>query len=729
MTVLLPWSDLLSFTASNSGSNYSASEQQLARVLVARLLLLGEKRQLLGKRIDWPEIFAFLGVVGTTREVRRQGMEAEEKGDYSELTALLQHWLEQQALPGQGFTGGLIAVIELLGERMQLDAGEQKLLMLMWLTRRHPLLVRAADAVEVNNEPQALSFLEELLSLQPSSLSGVATKEHPLKSFNFVNGFSCFQGLDAYLKGSDFLDVFNNTLELDSPTARPLEQQFEAIWDDVCPRFHGDSLPPEDFSYVPQLQVLRDYLADALRQQRPAANILLYGKPGVGKTLLAASLADWLQARLHEVPFAKEGVSLPPDRRIQLLAMGQAFMQNNANTCFLFDEMEDMFQGIQSFGSKGLAKAWMNHYLETNPLPTIWVCNSLEMLDSSYLRRFDLILEVPTPATARYQKKRAAALAPLPVTNAFRDWLAAADWVTPALLSLLKRLGQHLPGRQPLQNQKKLLALLEQRLKAEGQPLPDPWFAEEPVQKSKASQYCLPDYSLDWLNTDLGLESVVQQIGRLGNARLCLHGHPGTGKTAFADYLAKELKQPLVVKSASSLLGKYVGETEKQLEAMFAEAKHKKAVLLLDEAETFLQSRLDASLKGWEVSKVNEMLIQMERFQGVVIATSNRFEQLDAAAMRRFDLKVAFDWLQPQQLQGLLQAVFYKHPKDLQALKELGVNRLARLQVSPGNVQTALRRLNLQGKPLCLKLLLSALEDEASVQHQDKAAPMGFIHS
>jgi SpoVK/Ycf46/Vps4 family AAA+-type ATPase len=58
-------------------------------------------------------------------------------------------------------------------------------------------------------------------------------------------------------------------------------------------------------------------------------------------------------------------------------------------------------------------------------------------------------------------------------------------------------------------------------------------------------------------------------------------------------------------------------------------------VLLLDEADSFMQSRKDA-VRNYEVSEVNEMLQGMERFNGIFICTTNLFDRLDEAALRRF---------------------------------------------------------------------------------------------
>jgi SpoVK/Ycf46/Vps4 family AAA+-type ATPase len=63
--------------------------------------------------------------------------------------------------------------------------------------------------------------------------------------------------------------------------------------------------------------------------------------------------------------------------------------------------------------------------------------------------------------------------------------------------------------------------------------------------------------------------------------------------------------------------------------------------LFLDEADSFLQSREHASA-GWEVTRVNELLQKMERFDGIVIMATNLFRDLDAAALRRFTFKIEF---------------------------------------------------------------------------------------
>jgi hypothetical protein len=105
--------------------------------------------------------------------------------------------------------------------------------------------------------------------------------------------------------------------------------------------------------------------------------------------------------------------------------------------------------------------------------------------------------------------------------------------------------------------------------------------------------------------------------------------------------LRKALERPLIVKQASDLMSKYVGETEQNMAAMFREAETEKAVLLLDEADSFLQDRRGAQ-RTYEVTEVNEMLQGMERFNGIFICTTNLLDRIDQAALRRFTFKIQF---------------------------------------------------------------------------------------
>ena len=133
------------------------------------------------------------------------------------------------------------------------------------------------------------------------------------------------------------------------------------------------------------------------------------------------------------------------------------------------------------------------------------------------------------------------------------------------------------------------------------------------------------------------------------NFSLCLYGFPGTGKSAFCKHLCEVLGIEVLLKRASDLISPYVGETEKNIANAFAEAKSKKAMLIFDEADTFLQDRTTA-VRGWEISQVNEMLTQMESAEYPFACTTNLLDTLDEASLRRFTFKIKFDFLTPEQV-------------------------------------------------------------------------------
>ena len=165
----------------------------------------------------------------------------------------------------------------------------------------------------------------------------------------------------------------------------------------------------------------------------------------------------------------------------------------------------------------------------------------------------------------------------------------------------------------------------------------------------------LPDvYDPAFIQTDSDVQTLAAGLQAAPAARICFYGAPGTGKTAYARWLAEALGKPLLVKRASDLLNMFVGGTEQLIAEAFEQAHADDAVLLIDEVDSFLQDRREAK-RSWETTQVNEMLTQMEAFEGIFIASTNLLHGLDAAALRRFDMKVKFGYLKPEQSWALLQ--------------------------------------------------------------------------
>jgi SpoVK/Ycf46/Vps4 family AAA+-type ATPase len=101
----------------------------------------------------------------------------------------------------------------------------------------------------------------------------------------------------------------------------------------------------------------------------------------------------------------------------------------------------------------------------------------------------------------------------------------------------------------------------------------------------------------------------------------------------------------------------WVGGTEANIAAAFKESKDDKAVLIIDEGDSFLRSR-EGAQRSYEVTSVNEMLSQMEGHDQPFILTTNLMDSLDPAALRRFTFKVKFDFMQKEQSQRLFSRYF-----------------------------------------------------------------------
>ena len=205
-----------------------------------------------------------------------------------------------------------------------------------------------------------------------------------------------------------------------------------------------------------------------------------------------------------------------------------------------------------------------------------------------------------------------------------------------------------------------------------------------------------------------------------------LAGAPGTGKTALAEYIAGQLGKPLMVKQASDLVSKYVGDTEQNMARMFADAERDEAVLLLDEADSFLMDRRGAQ-RNYEVTEVNEMLQGMERFQGIFICTTNLMDRVDQAALRRFSFKIQFKPLTLEQRERMF--VTEALQGDAERLTPELRQRLARMdQLCPGDYAAVRRQIDILGEELFPEEFIEQLEAEHRIKPEVRESRgMGFV--
>jgi SpoVK/Ycf46/Vps4 family AAA+-type ATPase len=213
------------------------------------------------------------------------------------------------------------------------------------------------------------------------------------------------------------------------------------------------------------------------------------------------------------------------------------------------------------------------------------------------------------------------------------------------------------------------------------------------------------DYDPALLQADRDLAALTRKVtcgGTSISPTLLLSGPPGTGKSAYVRYLAAKMNLPVLLKRASDLLGKYVGETEAQIASAFAEARDTGAFLVFDEADSLLADRRGAH-RSWEVTQVNEMLTWMENHPLPFACTTNLADRLDPASLRRFLLKVRFGYLTSQQARLAFTRFF----------AATAPARLDRLQqLTPADFALVRRRITFLEETATLDDIVSLLEDE-----------------
>ena len=629
--------------------------------------------------------------------------------------------LYQEAQRDPGAVPSVLATnVERIAQLVNLNAVESRLFEFAILMRAYPALKEMCEKPANLRRKQLAERLAALLDL-PRQATWDAFQP---------NGALARTGLLTRSASHHYTGSIEAQLELLSETLP--DRLTDAIVDptnwlrDMVRLSEPGHLQWVDYQHLAKpLSVLRPYMKHALQAGRTGVNILLYGPPGTGKTQLSKLLAHDMGCELFEVTTEDESKEpIGGRKRVKAHCAANSFFAKH-RAIILFDEVEEVFNDNDNAGrfikllrsepQQHGRKGWMNQVLESNALPTIWVANSLSGLDPAFTRRFDMVMEMPVPPKSHRERI---------IRDTAGEWLsstaisrmAESEDLAPAVVakatSVVQCIADHM---QPHRASEALEMLVNNTLQAQH---------HRPIAKHDPNR--LPEvYDPAFINADIDLNEVAQKLVQGGTGRLCLYGPPGTGKTAFGRWLAQQMGCPLHVKRASDLLGMYVGENEKNIARAFEQAEAENAVLLIDEVDSFLQDRQGAQ-RSWEVSLVNEMLTQMESFGGVFIASTNLMGQLDAAVLRRFDLKVKLDALRPEQAAQLL----LRHCQQ-QGLPEPGPAELAKLQalsnLTPGDFAAVLRQSRL--RPLRdASAWVQALQGESTIKPGAKSQSIGFVH-
>lgn len=447
-------------------------------------------------------------------------------------------------------------------------------------------------------------------------------------------------------------------------------------------------------------------------------NLLFYGSRNLDKLgyvhkLLADAGLDGFQVKVRDA----RPIDIPA---ICLVAQKYLDRTNNGNYVLVIDKAEQALSkqrnrpswyldmmGDDAVDSPNDEELDSDEALMiNNPVPTIWLTNSVSSITPENVGRFLIHVELKGGSRKDRREEVQKICDELGFSTEIAQQLSMyyelnTEQVKSAArtTSFLERTGE--------EGEKTLVHLIGNSQKA---------MDREKTEQLRAS---VTHYDLDLLNLSGTLDParIIEALKKNPVGTLCFFGLPGTGKTALAEHIAMKLDMPITIKPASELLSMWLGESEKNIAKMFDEAKAEGSILLLDEADSFLRDRSQAQ-RSWEVTQVNELLQRMERFPGIFICTTNLFQAIDAAALRRFTFKLEFLALSPEQR---LKMLANEAEIDLSIMPEAQRQNLELdcqliRYLTPGDFATVKRQANLLGEKLSTVEWLRRLEVESKAK-------------
>ncbi len=467
-----------------------------------------------------------------------------------------------------------------------------------------------------------------------------------------------------------------------------------------------------DFAHLGKTRdVALNLLKGALEAQAKGVVILLYGPPGTGKTAFAQTLIAQAGAKGWMVGEADaDGDEANRRGRLSSLLLASALSKNSKDAVLVLDEADDVFNDgsaslmsmfLQSKARDG-SKIFMNRALEDLAAPTILIVNDANNLGEAIIRRMSLAIEIKTPSAEQSAKIAARVLARQKLKASPETLRALAEGGTPpAVMALAARCAKLSGGGS---NDLTLAARSVTRML-------------RIKQKPLASDLAGLGFDPAFANADIDLARLADQAVACGNRALsfCLYGLPGTGKSAFARWIAGRMGMEVIEKRGSDLFGMYVGETEQNIARAFEEAADREAFLIFDEADSLLADRTGAH-RSWEVSQVNEMLTWMERHPMPFACTTNLMKGLDPAALRRFLFKAEFKPMTPDQGCALFARTFGIEAPN--ALRHLDL-------LTPGDFAVVARKACVLGAN-SPSYLLEALQGEVALKAGGGRVKVGF---
>lgn len=610
--------------------------------------------------------------------------------------------------------------LEHIAEIFNLSPAETELILFLYIRDHHRTVDRAFDEfcefLDISHyhnyikNPRSLSIVT---GVEKNLISKAISSSSNMEKTGVINEDKELAGeINQFLHGNSHKPMTQKYFTEYSKSAIPLE--YHTI----------------DKKHIQTVKMLLEH-----KSPTQGMNILLYGKPGTGKSEFSRSLGKHLGLNVYEINnISDESWDDITMFRYRALMACQRMVPREQSV-IVVDEADAILNSTPAFFSMApvAEKGQINKLLDESTAFIIWITNRYSGIDESTKRRFDYSIGFEK---LTFRQRRTIWLHSIKKHRMVRcfsqsdiDHLANRYEISAGGIEIALRNASRIYRKK--RSKEGILDVIDTILKAHLKILD----MEEEYAKS-------PDngiYSLDGLSIKGDIQRTITHIDRFNiywamfsdsmldasNLNMLLYGPPGTGKTEFAKFVARRMNRRLIIKRASDLINMYLGETEKLIKKVFTEAEKDKAILFIDEADSLFGNRENA-VRSWEITQVNEMLTCMERLNGMLICATNFKQIVDSAAIRRFTIKLEFDYLKPEGAVKFYNRFFENiidSPLTKSEKKELGTLQC----LTPGDFKIVKQTYYFfDEKKIPNKELIDALRQETMSKNGNEGKKIGF---